>query len=89
MIYSFIFSDTSVAKARQKIIPLFSQSFLFDISHDFTEALDEERFLPCEESLAQRERLLMDASDRQLSIVFRAPSVYMDGTFAKAPHHFT
>ncbi|CAF3140339.1 unnamed protein product, partial [Rotaria sp. Silwood2] len=79
----------SIAKARQKTIPLLPQSCLFDIPDDFKITVDGNRFLLCDEALARHERLLIFASDRQLDLLFSSPIIYMDGTFAKSSPHFT
>ncbi|CAF3821104.1 unnamed protein product, partial [Rotaria sp. Silwood1] len=78
----------SVAKARQKVIPLLPQSCVFDIPSDYITTIDGKRFLLADELLARRECLLMFSSDRQLDLLFRSPIVYMDETFAKSPPHF-
>ncbi|CAF1349582.1 unnamed protein product [Rotaria sordida] len=79
----------SVAKARQKTIPLLPQSCLFDVPDDFKTTTDGKRFLLSDASPARRERVLIFASDRQLDVLFHSPIIYMDGTFSKSPPHFT
>ena len=37
----------------------------------------------------RRDRLLLFASDAQLDLLFKSLVIYMDGTFKKAPSHFT
>lgn len=83
------FPDPSITKARQKTIPLLPLSCLFDIPEDFKTTIDRKRFLLCDETLVRRERVLIFASDRQLDTLFNSPIIYMDGTFAKSPPHFT
>ncbi|CAF4487910.1 unnamed protein product, partial [Rotaria sp. Silwood2] len=78
----------SVAKARQKVVPLLPNCCLFDIPDDYTKTIDGNRFLLTDEVLARRERLLMFSSDHQLDLLFQSRIVYMDGTFAKSPPHF-
>ncbi|CAF1557259.1 unnamed protein product, partial [Adineta steineri] len=78
----------SVAKARQKVGPLFPNGCSFDIPDDYKHAIDGNRFLLADELLARRERLLIFASDHQLDLLFQSPVIYMDGTLPKRPPHF-
>ncbi|CAF3357487.1 unnamed protein product [Rotaria socialis] len=78
----------SVAKARQKVVPLLPNCCSFDIPDDYKHAIDGNRFLLADELLARRERLLIFASDHQLDLLFQSPVIYMDGTFSKSPPHF-
>ncbi|CAM4834891.1 unnamed protein product [Rotaria magnacalcarata] len=78
----------SVAKVRQKVVPLLPNCCLFDIPDDYQRTNGGSRFLLSDESLARRERLLIFASDQQLDLLFQSRIIYMDGTFAKSPLHF-
>ncbi|CAF5206554.1 unnamed protein product, partial [Rotaria magnacalcarata] len=78
----------SVAKARQKVVPLLPNCCSFDIPDDYKHAIDGNRFLLADELLARREHLLIFASDHQLDLLFQSPVICMDGTFSKSPPHF-
>ena len=77
--------DQTFVKARRKTLP---QSCLFNIPDPFKLTMDGKRFLLLNESRVRCERLLLYASDAQLVILFDSETIYMDGTFSKAPSHF-
>lgn len=54
----------------------------------YNSTADGKRFLLLDESRVRRERLLIYASDLQLDTLFDSHTIYMDGTFSKAPPHF-
>ncbi|CAF1254519.1 unnamed protein product [Rotaria sordida] len=79
----------SAAKNRRKVIPPILDSFTFDIPEEFKSTIENKRFLFFDECRIRRERLLLFASDVQLDLLFNSSTIYMDGTYKKAPDHFT
>ncbi|CAF0970596.1 unnamed protein product [Rotaria sordida] len=79
----------SAAKNRRKVIPPIPDSFTFDIPEEFKSTIENKRFLFFDECRIRRERLLLFASDVQLDLLFNSSTIYMDGTYKKAPDHFT
>ncbi|CAF1488879.1 unnamed protein product [Adineta ricciae] len=77
-----------VAKARRKAAPELPQSCFFTIPDIYKSTIDGKRFLLYDGSPIRRERILLFGNDDQLDLLFDSHTVFMDGTFSKAPHNF-
>jgi hypothetical protein len=84
----FFILDNTLAANRRKLVPPLPNSCSFDIPDSYKLTINRERFLLFDESRARRERLLLYGSDLQLNLLFDSQTVYMDGTFSKAPPYF-
>ncbi|CAF1674122.1 unnamed protein product [Adineta ricciae] len=80
-------TQSSFQRLRRKTTPSLPVSDTFEIPYKYSQTLDDKSFLLCDETVRNK-RVLLFATDLQLTIFFQSSQIFMDGTFDVCPPHF-
>ncbi|CAF1483051.1 unnamed protein product [Didymodactylos carnosus] len=77
-------ANSGLNRARRKMTPVLPTSYVSDISAQYLVTLGDEQFLLCDKTLRNK-RLLLFGTEQQLTFLFSAKHIMMDGTFDTCP----
>ncbi|CAF4225036.1 unnamed protein product, partial [Rotaria sordida] len=80
-------AKSSLNKLRRKTTPILPDSSDFDIPDLYSTTIDSRRFL-LGDLTYHRKRILIFSTDEQLTVLFKAKQIMMDGTFNACPPYF-
>lgn len=79
--------ESSLSRVRRQKTPKLPSSSDFEIPPFYSVTLDDRRFLLADIT-KHKKRIIIFSTDEQLSLLFKAKQVMMDGTFDACPPHF-
>ncbi|CAF4234089.1 unnamed protein product [Rotaria sp. Silwood2] len=80
-------ANSGLNRARRKMTPVLPTSYAFDIPAQYQVTINDVQFVLCDETLHNK-RLLLFSTDQQLTFLFSAKHIMMDGTFDTCPPYF-
>ncbi|CAF3852425.1 unnamed protein product [Rotaria sp. Silwood1] len=80
-------AKSSLNKLRRKTTPILPDSSDFDIPDLYSTTIDSRRFL-LGDLAYHRKRILIFSTDEQLTVLFKAKQIMLDGTFEACPPYF-